>query len=48
MSKKDTRCKFLVAYKAALKKSNTLITNNRDNLRLLTKNKTGLVNTWIS
>ena len=48
MSKKDTRCKFLVAYKAALKKCNTLIANNCDNLRLLTKNKTDLVYAWIS
>ena len=47
MSKKDMRCKLLVAYKAALKKCNTLIANDCDNLCLLTKNKTDIVNAWI-
>ena len=48
MSEKDTRGKLLLAFKATLKKSNTLITNNCDNLHLLTKNNADLISAWIS
>ena len=46
MSKKEARSKLLLAYRAALKKCNTLVTGNSDNLRVLTKNKDDLVNAW--
>ena len=46
MSKKEARSKLLTAYKAALRKSNALVTSDSDNLRLLTKNKDDLVSAW--